>query len=172
MSNEPKNSILDLIFLAAFSVLIFFGTLFIFSEFKKPNVKKQVSIRTFEQAINKKVNRRIQDLERQGILMESKIKNNFNVDLNLKPVEINETKDNRYSLELFEKNDVEEQRPKSQSVYDRVMEEVGREDGNNTRQERLVQEYKKKLIERARQEGWEIRLNDNLEIIKQVRLKE
>jgi len=171
MSNKPKNSVSDLMFVAIFSILIFFGALFIFSEFKKPSVKKQVSVRSLERVINKKVNKRIQKLEGQRIFLKSKIKSTSNVDTELKPVEIKETADSKYSLDLFEKSNVEEERPKSQSIYDGVMEEASYEDGNNTEQERLVQEYKQKLIEKARQEGWEIELNDDLEITKQVKLK-
>jgi hypothetical protein len=171
MSNEPRNSISDLMFVAIFSILIFFGAFFVFSEFKKPSVKKQVSIRSLERVINKKVNKRIQNLEGQRIFLKSKIKSNSNINSKIKPVEKTEIVDSKYSLDLFEKGDVQEPKVKSQSIYEGVMQEASIDDGNNTEQEKLIQDYKKQLIERARQEGWEIELNDDLEITKQVKLK-
>ena len=208
MPNKFKNSVSDFLFVAIFSILIFFGAFFIFSDFKKPSVKKQVSVRNIEHIVNKKVNKKMRELEEKKFLLESKIKSNLDLnrkhfdaehlvdaehlidaehlntehldanhlnakhlDAELQPIEMNETRDSGYSLEIFKKNETEELEPKHQSIYDGIMEEASLEDGNNIKQEESVQEYKQKLIKKARQEGWEIELNDDLEVIKQVKLK-
>ena len=170
MSKKSNNSLSDLMFVAIFSVLIFFGALFIFSEFKKPSATKQVSVRSLERVINKKVNKRIQKLEGKRIFLKSKINSNSNMSRNFKSAPQEQEEDTRYSLDIFEKNEIEQKRP-DRSIYEGVMEEASYDDGNNTEKEQIVEGYKQQLIQRAREEGWEIELNDDLEITKQVRLK-
>lgn len=171
MSQKPRKYIQDLIFIGVFSVLIFFGAFFIFSEFKKPNATKQVSVRSLENVISNKVNKRIQKLEGRKIFLKSKAKSTSNLDIEFKPLEVREEQSRKYDLEIFEKTNLDESGPEKRSVYDEVLEQVSLEDGNNTEQQKVLQEYKRELIKKARNEGWEIELNDDLEIIKQVKLK-
>ena len=171
MSIKPKNSTFDLIFIGIFSILVFFGAFFVFSEFKKPDTSRQVSVRNLEDVINKKVNKRIQKLEGKKIFLKSKMKSASSFDKDYKPVEVTDESDSKYNLEIFEKSNLDQDSPNKRSVYDEVLEQVSIEDGNNTEQQEVLQEYKRELIEKARREGWEIELNDNLEITKQVKLK-
>lgn len=171
MTKKPNNNLMDFLFIVVFSILIFFGALFVFSEIRKPKENVQISVRSLENAINSKVNKRIRKLEGKKIFLKSKINDTSGLKEDYETVDDSKASSSKLDLEIFEKNDVEELRPKNRSIYDEVMEEASYEDGNNTEQELLLDGYKQQLIQRAREEGWEIEVDDNLEITKQVRLK-
>lgn len=171
MSRKDKNNFADLVFISIFSVLVFFGAFFVFGEFQKSKSSKQISVRSLENSINQKVNNRIRKLEGKKIFLKSKIKENARVNEELPSIDTSEQKDSRLEMQIFEKNEIDSFEPEKRSIHDQVLEEASYEDGNSVTQQETIELYKKELIQRAREEGWEIELDDNLEIIKQVRLK-
>jgi len=172
MAKKANNNLQDALFIIVFSVLIFFGALFVFTEVNKTEAPKEISVRNLENKINQKVNSRIRKLEGKKIFLKSKIKSTSNFDSTEGEIGLGTRSDNSsLDMQIFEQKDVDEFRPKKQSMYDEVMEEASFEDGNNIDQQKITDAYKERLIQRAREEGWEIELNDELEITKQVKLK-
>ncbi|MGH1467953.1 MAG: hypothetical protein ACRBBP_03605 [Bdellovibrionales bacterium] len=154
----------DLIFIVIFSTLIFFGAFFLFSALKKPEVKKQVSVEYLERKINKKVNEKIQKLQTKNRIFKSKIAETGRVDMDEILEEDFDNVESKYELDVYERQvpDVTEVAPQNASERVRVL--LDSEDRTLSEKERVLHEYKEQLIEKARQQGWAIEINDDLEV--------
>ena len=165
---RSKNTTLDIIFIVIFSILVFFGALFIFLEIKDPSNQKKVSVRSLERVMNKKVNKRIRSLEGKKVFFKNKIRNGTDVEYmeNEGAVSAESQKDN--SFQIFKKDEDFNKDQGAKSVFDGVLEEANIEAQSYPSNE--LEFYKKELIERARDAGWYIELNDDLEVIKQEKI--
>jgi len=165
---RSKNTMLDIIFIVIFSILVFFGALFIFLEIKDPSDQKKVSVRSLERVMNKKVNKRIRNLEGKKVFFKNKIRSGTEVK-NMDDegtVSVESQKDD--SFQIFKKDEDFNKDEGVKSVFDGVLEEANIEAQSYPPSE--LESYKKVLIEKAREAGWYIELNDELEVIKQEKI--
>ncbi len=72
--------------------------------------------------------------------------------------------ESKYELDVYERQvpDVTEVAPQNASERVRVL--LDSEDRTLSEKERVLHEYKEQLIEKARQQGWAIEINDDLEV--------
>jgi hypothetical protein len=162
----------DILFVLVFSTVVFFGAFFLFSSLKETEVKRKVSIRSLEKNLNSRVNKKIQRLQTRDSIFKSKLEtDSFDaraagaLDENFKD------QNSKYDLETFEfKNTESLQLTDSQNVSDRLRALLDSQDSSASEKARLIEQYKEELIERAREQGWAITIDDNLEVTSAKRL--
>ncbi len=160
--NQSVNA-KDIIFIILFSILIFFGSLFFFSSLKTTKVKKKVSIKSIEERVNKRVNKRIQKLQTRNRIFKSKI----NVDReSVKDFdEVYAEKNSKFELNVFESTAPEEEFEAPQTASEKIRALLDSEERTKREKEVLLEQYKEELVEKARERGWAIQINDDLEVI-------
>lgn len=154
----------DVIFIIIFSILIFFGAFFLFSSLKKPEIKKRVSVRSLERKLNHKVNKKIQELETRNRIFKSKIKETDRLDMNEILDEDFSDIGSKYTLDVFERQNLEVEKVLPQNAAERVRALLESEDRTVFEKQRLLDQYKEQIIEKAREQGWAIEINNNLEV--------
>jgi hypothetical protein len=153
----------DLIFIVLFSILIFFGALFLFSSLKTTKVEKRVSVRAIDKRINQRVNKRIQKLQTRNRIFKSKISDSGLAFDDV--IEEGFSKNNaKFELNVFESKVAEQVYAAPETASDKVQALLDSEDRSKMDKEELLDQYKEQLIEKARAQGWAIKINDDLEV--------
>jgi len=160
-SHETKDTVM-LLFLGA---LLFFGALFLFVSINEPKSIDHASSKNFEQDLDRKINSRISAIE-------AKIK--FKKNKRLKPdnAEIDSVDQSSLlanELEVFKTEKVDNSN--SSGIVGKTIEMVNSE--NETAEERMayIESYKKEYKRRAKLDGWDVELNDQLEVVSAKRIK-
>ncbi len=158
-------SIKDVIFILVFSTLVFFGAFFLFSSLKKPSQNRQVSVRSLERSVNKRINKKIQKLQTRGLIFKSKIAHSARIDRNELLSEDVGNNNEDYELDVFESqvSDAKEIVPKN--AAEKIMAFLESEDQSEADKKMMIREYKEQIIRKARAQGWAIEINDKLEVI-------
>lgn len=154
----------DAVFIVVFSTLIFFGAFFLFSALKKPEVTKQVSVRSLERMVNKKVNEKIQKLQTKNRIFKSKLAETGRVDMDEILEENFENVGSKYELDVYEHQAPDAAEVAPQNAAEKVRSLLDSEDRTLSEKERVLREYKEQIIEKARKQGWAIEINDDLEV--------
>lgn len=154
----------DVVFIVLFSTLIFFGAFFLFSSMKEPEVKRQVSIRSLDKSVSKKVNKKIQKLQTKNSIFKSKIAETGRRDMDDIMEEDFSGADEKYELDVFEYQANESETDAPQNVSEKVMSLLNLEEKTNAQRIRIIEQYKEELIEKAREQGFAIEINDDLEV--------
>ena len=173
MKLENELSVSDIFFISIFSLLVFFGAFFIFGELQKSKVDKQVSIRSLDQMMTQKVNKRLKSLQGKRILFKSKVNGlRINTD-NLSESGTNSLRDSKYDLEVFDKSEELNNNIKthSGSSFDQAMFEASYDDGNLNGKENIVNEYRNRIIQMAAEKGWRVEVDQDLNITKAEPIK-
>ena len=173
MKFENELSISDVFFISVFSLLVFFGAFFIFSELQKSKVEKQVSIRSLDKMMNQKINSRIKSLQGKKILLNSKVSGLQLEALNIGVTEARPVRDTKYDLEVFDKSEelsgnIETH---SGSAFDKAMYDASYDDGNLADKEAMVEQYREKIIKMAADKGWRVEVDQDLNITKAEPIK-
>lgn len=166
---EKSDFFKDLFVVVLLSILVFFGALFIFSEIKKNHIKSQTySLRTHDAKINKEVNNRIQILEAQlklkkGFSKAGNIKNGQGVD---RVLDLNQGQ-----LDLYEAGGKTIEASSDGSIADKTLQIVDQAEMAEEQKRAVLQEYKREFIRRAQADGWDVQLDDNLNVISAKEIK-
>lgn len=161
---QTKTS--DLIFIGFFSVVVFFGAFFIFSSLNKKEETKKVSIRSLENVVNTKVNKRIKRLQGKGLLLKSKIVHQAESIKEDESLSVQKDASGaNYKLDIYQKTDQVDYDAAPKTAAERALVDAGLEAGNLEDRQRLIQDYKQSLVDKARKEGWDIQINDDLEVV-------
>ncbi len=154
----------DIIFIVLFSILVFFGSLFLFSSLKTTKVKKRVSVRAIDKRINQKVNKRIQSLQTRDMIFKSKITASGEKFEDIIDQGVSKT-DSKFELNVFENKAAEQEYDAPQTASEKIQALLESEERTKVEKEMLLNEYKEQLIQKAREQGWAIQINDDLEVI-------
>lgn len=161
--NQSVN-VKDVVFIVLFSILVFFGALFLFSSLKTTKVEKRVSVRAIDKRINQRVNKRIQNLHTRDRIFKSKISGS-GAKFDDVIEEDFSASNQKFELNMFESKVSEEEFVEADNASDKIMALLDSEDRTKVEKEALLYEYKEQLIEKARLQGWAIKINDNLEVV-------
>lgn len=153
-------------------MLIFFGAFFIFSSFKNfESENERVAIGEIEQRVNESINKEIQTayahkkiFKSKTIEVGEKTKNDF------KESAPREVVEDKYEINVFKNEAPQFSKKNPETATEKLMALMESEGGAANRKDEMIQSYKKELIERARRAGWEIEINDNLEVVSAERL--
>lgn len=173
MKVENQLSFSDILFISIFSLLVFFGAFFIFSELQKSKADKQVSIRSLDQMMNQKVNKRLKSLQGRKILLNSKM-NGLRIDTeNIDSFSAGGARNSKYDLEVFDKSEELNSNIKthSGSTFDQAMFEASFDDGSLNDKADMVNEYRNKIIKMAAERGWRVEVDQDLNITSAVPIK-
>ena len=154
----------DVIFIVLFSILVFFGALFLFSSLKTTKVEKHISVRDIDKRINRRVNKRIQALHTRNKIFKSKISTGGAKFDDVIEEDFSKQGE-KFKLNVFESRVSEEEFLAPQSASDKVRVLLDSEDRTKREKELLLDQYKEQIIEKAREQGWVIKINDDLEVI-------
>jgi len=154
----------DLVFIAVFATLVFFGALFLFISLKEPNVNRQVSVRALERNINHKVNKRIQKLQSRNLMQKSKMRDFGKVTEQDLSKEATNFANSKYKIDIFESHDSDLASQVPQTASERVMALINKEDHSGLDSADKLQQYKEEMIQKARAQGWVIEISDDLEV--------
>lgn len=164
----------DIIFVLIFSVVIFFGALFISEGFKQDKNKNQVSIEDLERNLNKNINEKLQRLHTRNRIFKSEtIRASEGLDAEIKseePAYVSDTQTDEFKLNVFESKAGAFNKKDPQSISEKIMAQLEYERNFPSNQKSKIVEYKKELIEKARKLGWRIEVNDKLEVVSAERL--
>lgn len=163
--SHKSHTAKDVVLLLFLGALLFFGALFLFVSFNESGSIDHALTKNSEQDLDRKINTRISAIE-------AKIKFKKNKRLKSGKAEIDSVDQSSIlatELEVFKTKTVDQK--KANSVVEKTIEMVNAE--NETEEERrayirsYIQEYKR----RARLDGWDVELNDKLEVVSAKRVK-
>lgn len=170
MSDSMKAK--DILFVVVFSVLVFFGAFFVFSSLKKKEVhQEKYSIEDLEQRMNQRINKRMQKIQTQRKIFKSKaVQSSEDTQALIDSENLGEVDESKFKIDLFKSHAPDHIEKRPESASEKIMALLDAEDANEESREELIQRYKEELIEKARQQGWSIEINDDLEVTSAKRL--
>lgn len=167
----------DIIFILIFSVVIFFGAVFISDSLKKKQKQNQVSIKTLEQDLNKNINKKLQRLHTKNEIFKSKTIQASEIvgdDLMFEgsPDEFvdDSASNNAFKLNVFESKEMNFNKKSPNSISEKIMAQLESERNAPSEKKSQIEAYKRELVEKARRMGWQIEVNDELEVTSAKRL--
>ncbi len=169
---RPKKQNDSLLTVALFG-LVFFGFYFVFSSISsnKPIDEDVVDIRLLDRQIDKALNKSLQDVHIKQQLrnldistkktkLSQKFKEKFQEESkNWAPVESD-------SMDLYEEDMSKgEVSSSSLSVESQLRSQISEQKDREKQELKAKQDYIRKYIENAKEDGWIVEMNDNLEVI-------
>ncbi len=165
-----SSRIKDVMFISMFSTLMFFGAFFLFSSLKKTKVNEQISIKSLEKEMNDKVNEQVQMLQIKNRNFKSKLTKPRPVGIDKVFKEEFLNTNSKYKLDVFKQQGLQPSRVIPKDAFEKISARLELEDLKVAEEKRLLREYKKQIVQKARKLGWVIEVNDDLKVISAKKL--